>query len=61
MSNVTVLIFHRPAAEGESKLVRSLAEIGPGSTGTPGMFERAGASAVQLLTEWHEALRRARC
>ncbi len=57
MADVMVLIFHRPAAESEPELVRTLAEIRWELAETHArMFERAGASVVQLMTEWHEGL-----
>ena len=49
MSNVTVLIFHRPAAEGEPELVRTLADIRAELAERHArMFERAGATAVRI-------------
>ncbi len=57
MAKVTVLIFHRPAAEGEPELVRLLADVrGELAARHSEMFRAVGASEVIVASEWHEGL-----
>lgn len=57
MAEVTVLIFHRPATEGEPDLVRLVAEVrGALVERHAELFRRAGASAVRFASKWHDGL-----
>ena len=57
MTAPAVLIFHRPAADGEPRLVRWLAEVREElARRQSALFERAGARPATWLTEWHEGL-----
>ena len=54
MADVTVLIFHRPATEGEPDLVRQLADVrGALAARHAELFRSVGAAEVRLATEWH--------
>jgi CTP:molybdopterin cytidylyltransferase MocA len=55
MTAPAVIIFHRPAADGEPALVRWLAEVREELARRQSqLFERAGASAATWVTEWQE-------
>lgn len=57
MTRPAVLIFHRPAADGDAPLSRLLAEVrGELARRHAAIFERAGASAAVFVDEWHEGL-----
>lgn len=55
MTAPAVLIFHRPAADGEPALVRWLAEVREALARRQSvLFERSGARGATWVTEWHE-------
>jgi hypothetical protein len=55
MSRPAVLIFHRPAADGEPPLVRFLADVrGALARRQAARFERAGAAPATFIDEWYE-------
>lgn len=54
MGKVTLLIFHRSAAEGEPELVRAFADVRLELAQRQArLFARAGASEAVFVTEWH--------
>lgn len=57
MADVTVLIFHLPAAEGESELVRVLANVrGELAARHADLFRTVGASKVRFVSEWRAGI-----
>ena len=57
MAGPLVLIFHRPATEGEPDLVRLLADVrGDLAARHAELFRSAGAFAVNVASEWHAGL-----
>jgi hypothetical protein len=54
MANVTVLIFHRPAAEGEPELVRALSNVRSELVERHSrLFRHAGAKQIRLIDKFH--------
>jgi CTP:molybdopterin cytidylyltransferase MocA len=50
-----VLIFHRPASDGDPALVRVLADVRERlCVSHSALFRRAGADEIQVVSEWHE-------
>lgn len=57
MADVTVLIFHPPAIDGEHELVQILAAVRADLTNKHAQtFREAGASDVRIVDEWHEGM-----
>ena len=57
MADVTVLIFHLPAADGEPELVRVLADVrGELAARHAELFRSVGAAKVEFVSEWRAGL-----